>query len=106
METQIISYNVKGLQSSEAKRAKIFHYLKMKGVSIAMLQETHSKLENERSWTKEWGGVIVFSHGSSSSRGTCIMFAPNMNFEIHDKYTDQHGRLVVVNVTINHVKPW
>ena len=73
METQIISYNVKGLQSSVTKGNKIFHYLKVKKINIAMLQETHSKTEDETMWTKEWGGEIVFSHGSSSSRGACII---------------------------------
>jgi exonuclease III len=68
-----------------------------------LLQETHSKLEDENVWKREWGGEIVFSHGSSSSRGTCIMFAPNMAFTIHDKYIDQEGRFVIINVTINDV---
>ena len=69
-----------------------------------MLQETHSKSEDETIWTKEWGGEIVFSHGSSSSRGACIMFAPNMEYNINDKYLDPQGRFVILNVTINDVK--
>ena len=47
MDTPIISYNVKGLQSSEMKRNKLFHYLKLKRINIALLQETHSKLEDK-----------------------------------------------------------
>ena len=46
-----------------------------------MLQETDSKLEDENVWKREWGGEIVFSHGSRSSRGACIMFAPNIDLQ-------------------------
>ena len=82
-------------------RNKLFHDLKKK--NIALLQETDSKLEDENVWKHEWGGEIVFSHGSSSSRGACIMFAPNMDLAITDKFIDQQGRFVIINLTINDV---
>ena len=50
MDTHIISYNVRGLQTSDMKRNKIFHYLKQNKVKIAMLQETHSKPADEHKW--------------------------------------------------------
>ena len=36
MDTHIISYNVGGLQTSDLKRNKIFHYLKQNKVKIAI----------------------------------------------------------------------
>ena len=96
---------MKGLQTSWPKRNKIFHYLKhTRHIQIAMLQETHSKIGDEIKWKKEWGGEIIFSHGSSSSRGTCILFAPNVDIVIHDKLIDSNGRFIILNVTINEVK--
>ena len=32
------------------------------------------------------------------------MFAPNMEYNINDKYLDPQGRFVILNVTINDVK--
>ena len=69
-----------------------------------MLQETHSTPEDEERWQKEWGGTIIFSHGSSSSRGTCIMFSKDMDTNMHQIVVDQNGRYVILDITINDVR--
>ena len=44
------------------------------------LQETSSKEDVEKIWSAEWGGQIIFSHGSEHSRGVCILLsAENMD---------------------------
>jgi len=68
-----------------------------------LLQETHNKLEDENVWKREWDDEIVFSYGSRSSRGTGIMFAPNMDLTIDDKFIDQRGRFVIINAATNYV---
>ena len=69
-----------------------------------MLQETHITLEDEENWSREWGGQVIYSHGTRSSRGTCIMFAPHMDLTIHRTCTDENGRFVIIDVTINETR--
>ena len=38
-----------------------------------MLQETHSTVETEKMWVKQWNGPIFFSHGTSKARDICIL---------------------------------
>ena len=75
-EVKLLSLNVRGLQDSK-KRRELFLWLKLnhKGSkSFILLQETHSKIEDELLWEKEWGSQILFSHGTSQSRGVVILF--------------------------------
>ena len=39
---------------------------------IIFLQETHSKIETENQWEREWGGKMLFSHGSRNARGVAV----------------------------------
>ena len=63
------------------------------------LQETHSTKSVEKLWQNEWGYKIIFSHGSSNSRGVCILFKNNFDLEIQKCYSDDHGRFVIVDIT-------
>ena len=36
-------------------------------------QETYSSSEIEKLWSAEWGGKMLFCHGSKHSKGTVIM---------------------------------
>ena len=73
-EVKLLSLNIRGLQDSK-KRREIFTWLKHnhKGSkSFILLQETHSKKEDELMWKNEWGAQILFSHGTSQSRGVAV----------------------------------
>jgi hypothetical protein len=67
------------------KRLKIFSYLKDKinNHGIVFLQETHSSPGDEEQWMKEWDGDLIFSHGSSNSKGVIIGFTKNLNAKIY-----------------------
>ena len=68
---------------------------------MLFLQETHSTSEIEHIWRNEWYGTIVYSHGSSNSKGTAILFRKNL--EINDLdviYKSPDGRMVIVKVEI------
>jgi len=60
--------NVRGLRNPNKRRA-IFEYLKNKTALIICLQETFSKQEDEAVWSADWGGRIIFSHGTEHSKG-------------------------------------
>ena len=52
-------------------------------------------------WSAEWGGDIIFSHGTSSSKGVSIMFKNNLRKQIHSTIVDPNGRYVILDITIN-----
>ena len=92
----IISLNVNGLGDSD-KRRTINNFYRDK-CDILCLQETHSEENTAGIWENEWGGKIYFSHGTSNSRGTSVMFKRGFKGDILDHYTDNDGRFVCCKV--------
>ena len=68
----IVSLNTNGLGDKEKRRA-IYNFYRQK-CDILCLQETHSEKESEEIWTNEWGGKSIFSHGTTSARGSAMLF--------------------------------
>ena len=100
----VVSVNVRGIRA-EAKRIKIFTQLKEKIHSgIFLFQETHSKIEDEEKWKKEWGSDIFFNHGSSNSRGTLIGFSNNLNIKNCDYKQDSEGRIQLCKFELEEQK--
>ena len=93
------TFNVNGMGQVD-KRVAIFNKIR-KYNCIALLQETHSTPSCENKWKKEWGGQIIFLHGSSNSTGVAILF-PHMDYSIVDKIIDNGGRLIIVKVNIDN----
>ena len=72
---KLISFNVNGL-GEELKRRKIFNWLKQYySKCICFLQETHSTAQCENKWKTECDSELIFSHGSSNSRGVAIFIS-------------------------------
>ena len=94
LEENLLSLNVRGLRSAK-KRREIFRWLKRyyNGKnSLVFLQETHSTKLDEKIWEKEWGSKILYSHGTSNSRGVAILLPETYNFEILEHEEDPLGR--------------
>jgi exonuclease III len=101
---EIASINVRGLRK-DLKRQKYFHWFHdNQKFKIIFLQESHSTKEDELAWTEEWGGEIIFSHGTSSSKGVSILFDKSVEKEIHLILTDPNGRYLILDVTIGDVR--
>ena len=100
MAVHLKSQNVRGLQESKKRRAMFYSFHKS-NYNIFLLQETHSSAECEQQWQNEWGGKIVFSHGSTSSRGVCILFKNNFSLDIHRLQTDGDGRYIIVEIKLD-----
>lgn len=98
-DLKLCTYNVRGLRQNK-KRRQVFTFLHRHKQDIYMMQETHSLPRDEIYWTNEWGGRIVFCHGSSASRGVCVLFHPKLVFEIHRIVNCQNGRLLIIEVTV------
>ena len=71
---KIGSLNINGARS-DIKRASIFRLMDLKKLDILFLQETHSDIENENDWKKEWPGEVILSHNVSNSGGVGVLFS-------------------------------
>ncbi|NQY31445.1 MAG: endonuclease/exonuclease/phosphatase family protein, partial [Flavobacteriaceae bacterium] len=68
------------------------------------MQETHSTLSCEDEWKKECDGDLLFSHGSSESKGVLIGFTKNLDITIDQTSNDKSGRILISDVTVNSIK--
>ena len=48
-----------------------------------------------------WDGVIVFSHGTSNSRGLAILISRGIDINITDIETDNSGRILILKCTVS-----
>ena len=101
MITNIISFNVRGLRCVNKRRA-IFDFYRNK-CDILCLQETHSTSEDEVIWSAEWGGKILYSHGTSASRGTAILFK-NKQLNCEENINEKDGRATSCVITVDGVR--
>ena len=97
-DIKLYSFNVRGLRD-KLKRKIIFHHLKDKYPhGIYLLQETHSSLDIENEWKKQWGGDIYFSHGLTDSCGVAILISPDLNIDANVVCLDDGGRILVIEL--------
>lgn len=97
-----LSVNARGLRDL-TKRKSIFLFCKGKKAQIILLQETHSKEEDSKFWTQQWGDKIYFSHGTSKSAGVAILLK-NFPGQIIHNMVDEHGHWLILIMTIDNVK--
>ena len=99
----ILSLNVRGLGDKD-KRREVFHLFNNKPHQIFMLQETHSTNEVVKIWKSEWGHNIIYSHGDSRSRGVAILIKNDLSHEVHSIKSDNKGRYIILDFSINQVR--
>ena len=100
---KIISLNVRGIRD-QTKRRSIFTYLKDQKANFYFLQETYSDVNDESIWQSEWGGKILFSHGTHHSKGVCILLDPTINNNVEYFFSNNTGRIVLITTHLNGVK--
>ena len=96
-----MTLNVRGLRIPK-KRRSIFCFLKDQNCEAYFLQETYSELSDEIIWRSERGVVIFFSHGSTHSKGVCILMNPLLNCDNLQK--DQNGRIISIDLSLSGSK--
>ena len=97
-----MSINTRGM-SEEIKRRSMFKYCRDRA-DIIFLQETHSTKKSEKQWLNEWGGEIIFNHGSSDARGVCILFKRNIECKLYMVQRDLEGRILNVEIAVENKK--
>ena len=65
------------------------------------LQETHSSSNDEQKRRDNFGGNTFFSHGKRNSCGVLISYIGTHNFVVNNQKTDNDGRILILDVTIN-----
>ena len=83
--------------ANEKKRRAIFDFHR-KIVDILIIQETHSKPECEKIWENEWGGKIIFSHGTPAARGIGIFTSKEIYKQFSNIEIDIEGRYIIVDL--------
>ncbi len=100
----IYSMNVRGL-GDHLKRTQVFSWLNNRSADIFLLQETHSSVNSEQVWRDDWGNSnIFFSHGTTNSRGVCILFKDSCNFDLVKSFHDNDGRFIILDIVLNNQK--
>lgn len=99
----VLSLNVRGLQSDVLKRMSIFNWLKRFNCSnsIVFLQETHSSTGCEQMWKRDWGSDIFYSHGTTDSRGVAILFPKQLDYSVTELLYDDRGRYLLLDCLID-----
>ena len=96
--------NVRGL-NNVTKRLQVFAWLHSLNASFYFLQEAHCTPACENDWSRERGGDIYFSHGTSNSRGVCILCNPHVSFSLVDIQRDTDGRVIIMNAIFSNLYP-
>jgi len=78
--------------------------LKDQKANFYFLQETYSDANDELLWQSEWGGKILFSHGTHHSKGVCILFDPATKLNEEYNFSNNTGRIILITVYSNGVK--
>ena len=52
-------------------------------------------------WENEWGGEILFSHGSPNSCGRAILIRINTNYSVLSTTQDPLGRFITLKIQID-----
>ena len=98
---KFLSLNVRGL-SNFHKRRTIFSWCRKQKTDLIFLQETHSTIERQDQWRKEWGAPVLFSHGSTNARGVAILVKNSLNITIQQSEISSDGRFIVLKADINN----
>ena len=94
-----MSVNVRGV-ANEVKRKAIFEQHR-RNADILVLLETHSTSEIEQIWRSEWGGEVIFSHGTSAARGVAMFVTKDIFVKINNIYVGNDGRTIICDLKEN-----
>ena len=101
-DARFYTQNARGL-NEKMKRKKVFNNFKDKA-DVIFVQESHSTSEKAGEWDADWEGNILYSHGTSASRGCMIMFKSSLDHLVTAHVADEHGRYILAKCEIRNQK--
>ena len=100
----IVSYNVRGIAGSQ-KRQNVFKFLKNKYHDVILLQEVHSVKKIEKIWRAQFGGQILYCHGTSNARGCAILIKRGIKTVIHKIIKPEtEGRCLIIDISVDNLR--
>lgn len=102
-ELKIGSLNLNGARD-ERKRATFFRLCSLKKLDVIFVQETHSTVDNEVDWKREWEGDVFLSHKTSNSCGVGVLFSKSFSPQSVECEEFIEGRLLKVRVLYENVQ--
>ena len=102
IDFEVLSYNTRGL-GDERNWRETFNYVKKHttGKAVVLFQETHSIQKVENLCKYQWHGDMIFSHGTSGTRGVCIAFRFDLEYKLlSPKIIDDEGRFIVFDIEV------
>ena len=96
-----MSVNARGIANDKKRRA-IFDFHRTNS-DILIIQETHSSANIEQCWQAEWGGRVIFSHGTTAARGIAIFLTKQVQDLVSNIKTDDQGRKISIDITCNGI---
>ena len=95
-ELKFMSYNCGGLGSQE-KRRDVVNFIHKLDFDIYLLQDTHLVKRTATHFDTLWRGKCYHSIGTSNSRGSSILFKPNIQHNIiHEEYCREGNFVILV----------
>ena len=49
-------------------------------------------------WEAEWGGKVLFNHGTTHSKGVMILLNPKLDYKIEKITQDKNGRFIIAKL--------
>ena len=95
-----MTHKINGFGDFKARK-RYFDFMLKEKKDIILLQETHSTEKDESVWRNEVRSEIIFSHGTSMSRGVCIILRKTPDIKLLDSVKDAKGRFFLVKVEVN-----
>ena len=96
----ICSLNCQGLGSKD-KRQRLYLWMSNQNCNILFVQESHFTGNQQNLLNEEFKGQIYHSFGTTQSRGVSIFIKEEINCKFIDKFQDEEGRLILINIEIN-----
>ena len=79
---------------------QFFTWIKKQKVDFAFLKETYSSREIENQWKFQWLGKMLFSHGTTHSKGVLILFSSDLQIDVKNVQGDSEGRYIFVEALV------
>ena len=64
------------------------------------MQETHSTVNCESVWRREWNGPTLFSNGTNNSSGCMVLVRAELYFKVNTVKVDVNGRYILIKCNI------
>jgi len=89
------TFNINGCRGT-AKRAALLK------ADIILLQETHTDLQNQAHWVRDWKGYAFLSHGTNLNAGVAMLFSSRIGNQ-PSMVEIMPGRILRVEITLGEI---